>query len=36
MMTTPIGINQDIRAKRTPLGPYFWSLEITVLEKMKE
>jgi hypothetical protein len=36
MITTPIAINQDMSAKTIPMGPYFWSSEITVLEKMKE
>ena len=34
MITTPMAMNQDIRAKTTPMVPYFLSSEMTVPEKM--
>ena len=36
LVVTSIAINQDLSAKTTPMGPCFWSSEITVLEKVKE
>src|ERR1017187_949348 len=36
MITTPMAISQDIRAKTTPIGPYFLSSEMMVPEKMTE
>ncbi len=36
MITTPMAISQDMRAKTTPIGPYFLSYEVTIPEKMTE
>ena len=36
MITTPMAISQDIRAKTTPIGPYLLWLAVTMPEKMTE
>ena len=36
MITTPMAISHDMKAKTTPIGPYFLLSDVIMLEKMIE
>ena len=35
MITTPMAMRYDIKARTTPIGPYFFSLPMTIFENTK-